>query len=178
MNRFPTSFSFALVVATALLAAACVSSTGSSWTFQPAAPTSPAAGGSPGASPGASPGGSPAASPGGSPGSSPSGNSIELTLTADLQIQRDGQKVAEIAVKKGQTYTFRVTNTAGYAHNFWIGTEEQLKANATDQMTGLPDFPSGTQEFDYTFDSAGPLAFGCTIAGHLQSMYGTFKIEP
>ncbi|HEV8516640.1 MAG TPA: plastocyanin/azurin family copper-binding protein [Candidatus Limnocylindrales bacterium] len=151
--------------------AACAASSTAGWTFAPVA-TTPAA--SPGGSPGESPGGSPGESPGGSGGA----NVIEVEETADLRILQDGEQVTELNVKAGQTYTFRVTNSAGFTHNFYVGTADALKGNQTAQLEGVPDSTGGTHEFQYTFDDASAkLQFACTVPGHYPSMHGDFVIE-
>ena len=196
------TFAIILLAAAAMVAGCGSSATGAGWTYQPVAPTSPAATGSPGAgSPGA---GSPAAtgpavtgspgapaSPTGSPGATGSpaatgtegatgtGETIELEENASLQILQDGQQVTNLTVKQGQTYTFRVTNTAGFPHNFYIGAPADLQANQTANLQGIPDFASGTQEFQYTVDaSTAQLEFACTVPGHYQPMHGTFTVQP
>ena len=121
-------------------------------------------------------GSAPATSPP-APGTPVPGNVIELELTGDLKIQQAGQQVATITVRKGQTYTFRITNTAGFEHDFHIGADDALR-NGTPGLPGVDPFSSGRKEFSYTFDTAGPLAFGCTIPGHYSVMKGTFAIVP
>jgi uncharacterized cupredoxin-like copper-binding protein len=102
---------------------------------------------------------------------------IELELTADLKIEQDGQQVASLPVTAGETYTFKVTNTAGFEHDFLIGSDADLSAGAAG-LSGIPSWSGGTREFQYTFDSAGPLGFGCTIPGHYPLMKGVFDIQP
>ena len=70
--------------------------------------------------------------------------------------------------------TFKVTNTAGFAHNFYIGTAEQLQAGDKSNTKGIPDFTQGTQELTYTFASDTPLQFACIIPGHYGPMHGDF----
>lgn len=93
-------------------------------------------------------------------------------------IKQAGQKLQELSVKKGQTYTFKVTNTAGYAHNFYIGPADKLAANDTAGLPGLPQFDSGTQEFQYTPDADGQLEFACTVPGHYPTMHGALTVQP
>ena len=169
---------------TALLAltlvAACASQSGDSgWTYAPASVTPAAsASGSPGASPSGSPGGSPSGSPAGSPGASgAAGTTVEVEETADLQIKQNGQKITQLAVRKGETYTFRVTNTANFAHNFYIGTQQDLQGDNRANLKGVPDFNSGTQEFKYTVPESGTLQFACTVAGHYGTMHGDLNIQ-
>lgn len=102
---------------------------------------------------------------------------IQLELTADLKIKQDGQQVSTIPVKAGETYTFEVTNTAGFDHDFFIGSDADLSAGAQG-MPGIQAWSGGQRDFQYTFDGPGPLAFGCTIPGHYALMKGSFDIQP
>jgi hypothetical protein len=149
-----------------LIAAACTSAAGAAgWTYAP-----PIGGPSPSGS--AAPSGSPAPS-----GSAAPGNVIELHETADLRIvDPGGQQVTNITVKKGEAYTFRITNMAGFDHNFYIGPPADLQAGNTGNLTGLAPFSSGTKEFQYTF-SGDAVGFGCTLPGHYSTMQGTFTIQ-
>ncbi len=183
-------------MAALLLLAACGGTTGTTWTIAPALPTPtagpsgmpsmgassaptavPSAGTSVApASPGASVApGSPAASAATSPGA---GQVIKLELTGSLSITQDGQAVTTLDVKQGETVHFVIDNTAGFTHNFHIGTADQLQQNAPD-LPGIPDWTSGVQEFDYTVtaDTAG-LEFACTVPGHYSLMHGTFNVTP
>ena len=175
-----------------LAAAACTSASGAAgWTYAPPIATAaPGASGSAGASGSPAASASPAAtattgatmnpsmSMGVEPSASAGANVIQLTETADLRItDPSGNAVTSITVQKGQTYTFQITNTAGFAHDFYIGSPDDLKAANTASLKGLDQFVSGTQSFSYTFDSAGPLGFGCTLPGHYQSMNGLFVIQ-
>lgn len=137
-------------------------------------------GGSPARSPAQSPAASPPASPGGSPAGSPSASeTIALTETASVQITQDGQPVSNLTVKNGQTYTFSITNEAGFVHNFFIGPPDALEANNVAGLSGVPDFAEGTKEFQYTVtDETASLEFACTVLGHYPSMHGTFTVEP
>jgi hypothetical protein len=102
---------------------------------------------------------------------------IELEEDAALQILLDGTKVTDIPVTPGETILFRITNTAGYAHNFWIGTDQQLMTNQVAGLPGVPDFNEGTQEFEWTVpDDITGLKYGCTVPGHYMLMQGTFSV--
>jgi len=102
---------------------------------------------------------------------------IALDLTADLKIEQDGQQVSSLPVTQGETYTFKITNTAGFEHDFYIGSDSDLSAGAAG-LAGIPGWSDATREFQYTFESADPLAFGCTIPGHYALMKGVFDIQP
>jgi len=103
------------------------------------------------------------------------GRVIELEMTGALEIKEAGLKVTEIAVTPGETIVFKVNNTAGYSHNFWIGTDEQLMTNQTAGLPGIPAYDSGLQEFTWTVpaDITG-LKYGCTVPGHYSLMQGVF----
>jgi hypothetical protein len=158
------------------LAAACGSSAGEGWTFAPPSPT-PAA--SPVGSPGESPGLSPSTTPGESPDGSPAGNVVAVEETAQLQILRDGQPLTELRVTAGETYTFEVTNTANFTHDFYIGSAQQLQSGDTAGLEGVPAFTSGTETFEWAAptDTSAQLEFACTVPGHYASMHGSIIIE-
>ncbi len=123
----------------------------------------------------------PSAAPIESPGTAENPRVIQLDETADLRIAQPGggETVTTIPVKQGETIRFEITNSANFPHNFYIGTQEQLEANARDELEGVPDFNSGTQPFEYTFegDAAG-LQFACIVPGHYGPMHGTFQVVP
>nr|MDQ3554347.1 hypothetical protein [Chloroflexota bacterium] len=124
------------------------------------------------------PPGTPAASPGGSPAAG-DGETIALIETPSLQILQDGERVTELSLAEGQTYTFEVTNEGGLEHNFYIGPPEQLESNDVAELPGIPNFLEGTQSFEYTAtaETAG-LEFACTVPGHYEPMHGSLVIEP
>ncbi|MEO7117557.1 MAG: hypothetical protein ABIZ34_01150 [Candidatus Limnocylindrales bacterium] len=114
-----------------------------------------------------------------SPTASAAGDVIELLETISLQITQNGARVGNLAVKSGETYTFRITNQGGLEHNFYIGPADRIEAGDVEGLPGVPISDSGTQEFEYTVtDETATLAFGCSIPGHFGSMNGTFTVEP
>jgi uncharacterized cupredoxin-like copper-binding protein len=112
------------------------------------------------------------------PGTEASPRVIELDLTGTLQItDREGTKVDAIPVVAGETVTFRVTNSAGFDHNFYLGAEDVLSTTTTTSSADLPGiatFASGTQEFTYTFETTDPLQYACIIPAHYAPMHGDF----
>ena len=107
------------------------------------------------------------------------GKTIALDENATLQITQDGQPATDLTVKEGETIHFVISNSAGFDHDFYIGTADQLSQGQVDGLPGVPTFASGTQEFDYTVTAAtAGLEFGCTVPGHYQLMHGTFTVEP
>jgi len=204
-NNFARAASFIAAAAVATFVVACAGSSQPGWTYMPLPPTSPPASGSPGTSgsPAASstaapsapgspassgspatsgspaPSGSPAAS--GSPGASGSAaaNVVELEETSSLQIVQNGQQVTSIPIVAGQTYTFRVTNSAGFDHNLYLGPADRLAAGDTTGLPGVPTFQSGTQEFTWTADAtATGWQFGCLVPGHFTTMHGDLSLTP
>jgi uncharacterized cupredoxin-like copper-binding protein/mono/diheme cytochrome c family protein len=111
------------------------------------------------------------------PGTADAPRVIKLQETASLEIlDESGTKVTDIPVKAGETVRFEVDNTAGYVHNFYLGTDAELAGNVPG-LTGIPDWPSGVQTFDWTVPAEGDLKFGCTVPGHYALMQGTISIQ-
>lgn len=156
------------VVAALLLVAGCTGTTGSTWTVAPLHPT-------PSPGPSVMPTG-PAGTPNASAGAT---RTIELELTSSLQIHQDGVQVTELEVREGETIHFVIDNTAGFAHDFFIGPADQLSAGTVAGLPGVPQWDSGIKEFDYvvTADTAN-MEFACTVPGHYQTMRGTFRLVP
>jgi putative lipoprotein len=104
---------------------------------------------------------------------------IELEADAALRFLQGGEQVAEIPVTPGETVLFRIENTAGFAHNFWIGTDEELMVANGSTDVGIPDWDNGVQELEWVVpDDLTGLRFGCTVPGHYTLMQGDFTITP
>ena len=119
------------------------------------------------------------AAPGGEP-VAPSGEArvIDLVATGALQFTDPaGTQVRDIPITPGETITFRVDNTAGFDHNFYIGTDEQLIVPAGTTDVGIATWQTGVQELTWVVpaDITG-LKFGCTVPGHYALMQGTFSV--
>ncbi len=179
--------------------AACAGESGAQWTFAPVAVASQASGeaaaagaaGEPAAAvvepaaaatmaPMAAESAAPAAESA-APGEpvAPSGEArvIDLVATGALQFTDPaGTQVRDIPVTPGETITFRIDNTAGFDHNFYIGTDEQLIVPAGTTEVGIPTWQTGVQELTWVVpaDITG-LKFGCTVPGHYALMQGTFS---
>jgi hypothetical protein len=105
------------------------------------------------------------------------GRVIDLVATAALQFTTpDGTQVTDIPVTPGETITFRIDNTAGFDHNFYIGTDAELSVPNATTPTGIPSWMSGVQELTWVVpaDISG-LKYGCTVPGHYTLMQGTFS---
>jgi mono/diheme cytochrome c family protein/uncharacterized cupredoxin-like copper-binding protein len=102
---------------------------------------------------------------------------IRLQATADLRFKDEaGNVVSEIAVTDGETVQFEVENVAGFEHNFWIGTPDELSVpNATTDV-GIPSWTSGVQTVTWTAGGEG-LQFACTVPGHYSTMNGALVVQ-
>ena len=183
------------LLALTFVLAACASETGSQWTFVPsdgsdqgdstAAPTAPA---EPGAS--AAPE-EPAASEAPAEPSEPveptepeasaqppSGEARVIEMQADSALRftdGTGQPLPTIEVTPGETVVFRIDNTAGFQHNFWIGADAELSVPSATTDVGIPDWSTGVQELEWVVpDDVSDLKFACTVPGHYFTMQGTF----
>ncbi|HWH24703.1 MAG TPA: hypothetical protein VNW68_07415 [Candidatus Limnocylindria bacterium] len=154
----PSLGAFALLVC-GLLIGACTAAGGPGWTFAPLGPTPAPA--------------TPAAPTPGDMTPAP-GNLFELEMNAQLQILQDGQQVTELHVSDGETYTFRVNNSAGFTHDFFVGPPDRLEAGDTAGLDGLDEWESGVREFSWTANraEADGWQFACTVAGHYTFMHG------
>lgn len=114
-----------------------------------------------------------------SPGTADNPRMIAITLTGDLRItDAAGTALSQIAVVPGETVQFDVTNSAGFDHDFYIGTADVLEGNATAGLAGVPVFNTGTQSFAWTVPSdLTGLQFACTLLGHYQPMHGDFVVQ-
>jgi hypothetical protein len=181
MTTFPLRLAL-LFSLLALVLAAC-GGTQATWTFSPAPvvePTpTPAA--TEEATPQPSPEPTPTATAEATPGATVQPGDarvIELEMNAALQILRDGEQVTQISVTIGETILFRVTNTAGYDHNFIIGPPQDLATNQIDGLPGIPVYQEGTRELEWQVpEDAASLEFACTVPGHYQLMHGSFVVE-
>jgi uncharacterized cupredoxin-like copper-binding protein len=106
------------------------------------------------------------------------GRVIDLVATASLQFTTpDGTQVTDIPVTPGETITFRIDNTAGFDHNFHIGTDAELSVPNAVTPAGIPTWQSGVQEYTWVVpEDISGLKFGCTVPGHYALMQGTFSL--
>lgn len=97
-----------------------------------------------------------------------------------------------IAVKKGETVTFKLVNTDdGVLHEFMLGDagmqdshEEEMTDMSTDPMD-MADEPGSmtvtggkTEELTWTFTEAGTVIYGCHQPGHYaDGMKGTITVS-
>ncbi len=119
------------------------------------------------------------------------GEASATTRTVDIR-QLDTRKFEpnEIEVKKGETVTIRVTNTATSLHEFFLADEEAQEEHKK-EMAAMGDAemkmsdtearifmePGETKEITWTFGDASEVPFGCHMPGHYDGgMKGVFKV--
>ena len=104
---------------------------------------------------------------------------VHLQATSSLQFtDENGTVVTEFAAAPGETIEFVVDNVAGFGHNFWIGTPDELAVGNAETDTGIPTWESGEQSVMWTVPSdGGPLQFACTVPGHYATMHANIVIQ-
>jgi len=151
--RSPTLAGFAALMASALLLAACSSSSGS-----------------PSSAPAATP--QPTASLGFTPGTKANPRVVVITATDQLMFTP-----MKITVAKGETVTFEVKNVGTIEHEFMIGPMADAYADkeGTPEIAGITGGTS--KSITFTFDGPGPYAFACHATGHFEAgMKGTITL--
>jgi len=104
---------------------------------------------------------------------------IEIEADAALRFLQEGEPLTEIPVTPGETVLFRIDNTAGFAHNFYIGADEVLATPSATTEVGLADWDSGVAELEWVVpDDIEGLRFACTVPGHYTIMQGDFTVAP
>jgi hypothetical protein len=103
---------------------------------------------------------------------------IEIESTASLQFtDGSGDQLEEITVAPGEIVIFRVHNSAGFDHNFYIGTASELEEPAGTTDAGIPAWVTGVRDLEWTVpDDVSGLMFGCTVPGHFPSTHGIFTV--
>ncbi|MEX1297343.1 MAG: hypothetical protein AB1Z67_14365, partial [Candidatus Limnocylindrales bacterium] len=104
---------------------------------------------------------------------------IELEADAAIRFLQDGSQIREIPVTPGETVIFRVDNTAGFAHNLYIGPDADLAVPNGTTDVGIPDWETGIQELEWVVpDDLTDVRFACTVPGHYFTMQGDFVVTP
>jgi uncharacterized cupredoxin-like copper-binding protein len=115
------------------------------------------------------------------PAAPPSGEArvIELEADAAIRFMQDGEQIQGIEVTPGETVVFRIDNTAGFPHNFYIGPDDDLRVMGGTTDTGIPDWDIGVQELEWVVpDDVSDIRFACTVPGHYFTMQGDFTVTP
>ena len=105
---------------------------------------------------------------------------VDIVATTALQFTTpSGEQIKDIPVTPGGSVLFRVDNAAGFDHNFYIGTDDQLITPNGTTDVGIPTWASGVSELEWTVpEDISALKFGCTVPGHYSLMQGTFSVSP
>jgi len=77
-----------------------------------------------------------------------------------------------ITVARGETIRFVLTNDGTVVHEFQVGPEDKVAADAVDGtiVVERDDLDAGsTHAVDYTFDGPGPYAYACHEPGHYKA---------
>lgn len=107
------------------------------------------------------------------------GRVIEFQADETLRYLQEGEPMLEIAVTPGESVVFRIDNTAGFAHNFYIGADEELSLLNGLTDVGIPDWETGVQELEWVVpEDISNLRFACTVPGHYILMQGDFVVTP
>ena len=96
---------------------------------------------------------------------------------------------AEIAVKRGETIRFAVTNSGKQKHEMVLGTLSSLKAHAKlmqkypgmehDEPHMVDVEPGKTADLVWRFNRAGEFRYGCLVPGHFEAgMVGKVIVRP
>jgi hypothetical protein len=112
-------------------------------------------------------------------GSSDAPRVVRLEATSSLQFtDESGAVVSQLAVVPGETIEFVVNNSAGFDHNFWIGTPDVLSVPNAETDVGIPTWQSGEQTVTWTVpEDGGALQFACTVPGHYTTMHADIVIQ-
>ena len=104
---------------------------------------------------------------------------IELEADAAIRFLQDGEQIQGLEVTPGETVVFRIDNTAGFPHNFYIGPDDELRVMGGSTDTGIPDWDIGVQELEWVVpDDVSDIRFACTVPGHYYTMQGDFIVTP
>jgi uncharacterized cupredoxin-like copper-binding protein len=87
-----------------------------------------------------------------------------------------------IAVARGETVRFVLTNSGKAVHEFQVGPADKVAADDVDGtlVVEKDELDAGsTHVVDYTFSGPGPYAFACHEPGHYEAgMKGTINLTP
>jgi uncharacterized cupredoxin-like copper-binding protein len=100
--------------------------------------------------------------------------------TVELLIDAGKITPATVDVKKGETVTFNAKNVSKVVVELIVGTKVDVDADKGDSLKEAEDIAPGTSKpVTYTFDGAGPFAYGDQIEDHYaKGAKGTIVIVP
>ncbi len=107
------------------------------------------------------------------------GGGKEADRVVEVRMASGRFEPSSIAVKKGETITFRLVNQDKTIHEFTLG-DEKRQADREKEMAGMGSAPmemddiadsvtvqgGATEELTWTFDDAGTVLYGCHQPGH------------
>ena len=117
------------------------------------------------------------------------GNAKDVTRVVELSL-RDTMRIepAQLSVKQGDTVRMRIQNTGAVAHEFVLGTQEEIIEHR-DMMRKMPTMmhndanavsvaPGGTAELIWRFSKPGTFLYACLVPGHWEAgMQGTVMVS-
>ena len=107
---------------------------------------------------------------------------VEIRLLDTMRIEP-----AQLDVRQGETLRLRIRNTGAVAHEFVLGTKEEIIEHR-DMMRSMPTkmhdeanavsvAPGATAELIWRFSKAGTFLYACLVPGHWEAgMQGTVTV--
>jgi len=87
--------------------------------------------------------------------------------TVDLEIAAGKITPATVEVAQGETITFNAKNVSDTEVELIVGTKTDVDADSGDSLKEAEEIgPGTTKSVTYTFDGAGPFAYGDQIGDH------------
>ncbi len=116
------------------------------------------------------------------------GNPKAVTRIFDIGL-RDSMRIEpdHLSVRQGETVRLRIRNTGAVAHEFVLGTQEEIIEHR-DMMRKMPTMmhddanavsvaPGATAEIIWKFSKPGTFLYACLIPGHWEAgMQGTVTV--
>jgi uncharacterized cupredoxin-like copper-binding protein len=117
------------------------------------------------------------------------GNARDVQRTVDISLL-DTMRIqpAQLAVRQGETVRLRIRNTGAVAHEFVLGTKEEIVEHR-DMMRRMPTkmhdeanavgvAPGGTADVIWRFSKPGTFLYACLVPGHWEAgMQGTVTVS-
>lgn len=101
---------------------------------------------------------------------------VWMNMTDQLKFMPDS-----VAVAKGETIRFVLTNSGEAVHEFQVGAADKVAVDDVDGVIVIEkdELDAGsTHAVDYTFDGAGPYAYACHEPGHYENgMKGVIVLD-
>jgi uncharacterized cupredoxin-like copper-binding protein len=100
--------------------------------------------------------------------------------TVDLEIAAGKITPASVEVTKGETITFNAKNVSNTAVELIVGIQKDVDSDSGDSLKEAEEIAPGTSKtVSYTFDGAGPFAFGDQVGDHYAAgAKGVIVVKP